>query len=83
MELYKPYTNAACMTCHSTTLKGYLSVDDHRGTLDEIRTGETSCVSAGCHGPAHPFSKPDEDADDGVKTATRSPAAHAPPEALP
>jgi nitrate/TMAO reductase-like tetraheme cytochrome c subunit len=73
MELYKPFSNAACMTCHSTTLEGYLTVDDHRGTLDEIRTGETSCVSSGCHGPAHPFSKPPEeeegtDEDDGAPT---------------
>jgi hypothetical protein len=63
MELYKPFTNTACMNCHSMTLQGVLAVDDHRALLDEIRSGESSCVSSGCHGPAHPFSKPEEPED--------------------
>lgn len=61
IELYEPYTNAACMNCHSTTLKGYLEIGAHRGLLEEVRSGEASCVSAGCHGPAHPFSKTEEE----------------------
>jgi nitrate/TMAO reductase-like tetraheme cytochrome c subunit len=58
IALYKPLTNASCMRCHSTTGKSWLSVGDHRSSLSAVRTGRTSCVSEGCHGPAHAFSKP-------------------------
>jgi nitrate/TMAO reductase-like tetraheme cytochrome c subunit len=57
LHIYEPYPNENCMQCHSTKLPGYLEVDDHVGLLDEVRAGEVSCASAGCHGPAHPFSK--------------------------
>jgi nitrate/TMAO reductase-like tetraheme cytochrome c subunit len=52
------FHNETCMQCHSTTVPDWLEIDGHRSALDEIRTGQTSCTSAGCHGPAHPFSKP-------------------------
>ena len=57
IALYKPLTNASCMRCHSTTGKTWLSWGDHRSSLSAVRTGRTSCVSEGCHGPAHAFSK--------------------------
>lgn len=56
-EIYEPYPNDNCMYCHSTELPSFVDTGDHAGLIDEIRTGEVSCVSAGCHGPAHPFTK--------------------------
>jgi cytochrome c-type protein NapC len=53
------YPNRNCMQCHSTLLPGWADVPDHAGLADEVRAGRVSCVSPGCHGPAHPFSKED------------------------
>jgi cytochrome c-type protein NapC len=61
VHLYRPFVNASCMRCHSTAVRGWDAVDDHRALRAPIRSGEVSCVSAGCHGPAHPFSKPEEE----------------------
>ena len=57
IHLLGTYKNATCMQCHSTELPDWLAIDGHKGAIDEIRSGATSCVSNGCHGPAHPFSK--------------------------
>jgi cytochrome c-type protein NapC len=51
------FKNSNCMQCHSTELAAWQAIDGHKGALPEIRSGETSCASVGCHGPAHPFSK--------------------------
>lgn len=56
IHILKPFSNEACMNCHSTEVKEWLDVDEHRSLLAEIRSGEASCASSGCHGPAHPFS---------------------------
>ena len=58
IELYKPMANASCIRCHSTEIKSWQTVGDHRSSLAELRSGQVSCVSGGCHGPSHPFSKP-------------------------
>lgn len=58
IDLYKPFANANCMRCHSGETQSWLAVSDHNGNLPRVRSGEVSCVSEGCHGPAHPFSKP-------------------------
>lgn len=58
IELYKPFANANCMRCHSGTGKLWLEVPDHHAGAEDVRGGEVSCVGQGCHGPAHPFSKP-------------------------
>jgi cytochrome c-type protein NapC len=58
IELYKPMANASCMSCHSTEVRSWQAIGDHRSSLQAVRSGELSCVSEGCHGPAHPFSKP-------------------------
>lgn len=60
IHIYKPFPNSTCMQCHSTTLPGYMDIPDHASALDRVRDGSLSCASAGCHGPAHPFSKPEE-----------------------
>jgi hypothetical protein len=57
LELYHPLPNDNCMHCHSTTTKVWLDVQDHAGALSEVRSGQISCASEGCHGYAHPFSK--------------------------
>ena len=58
IELYKPFPNSNCVRCHSTEARGWLAIGDHTSSLARVRNGEVSCVSEGCHGPAHPFSKP-------------------------
>lgn len=60
IHIARPFKNSNCMQCHTTTGSLWNDVPDHSGLLEDIRVGETSCVSAGCHGYAHPFSKPDE-----------------------
>lgn len=52
------FQNSTCMQCHSTRGPLWLAVGDHAALLEAVRKGEVSCASAGCHGPAHPFSKP-------------------------
>ncbi len=58
IHLYKPYPNANCMQCHSTQLEGWRKVPDHTASLEDVRSGRVSCASGGCHGFAHPFTKP-------------------------
>jgi nitrate/TMAO reductase-like tetraheme cytochrome c subunit len=53
IELYQPYPNANCLQCHSTLLPGYADVPEHQSLGDDVRTGNVSCASNGCHGPAH------------------------------
>jgi len=57
IHISEPMQNNTCMQCHSTTTPYFLTVPDHKGALTEIRDEKVSCASAGCHGPAHPFSK--------------------------
>lgn len=57
LQLYKPFSNANCMHCHSTTNRLWRNIDDHAAALPDLRSGKVSCASAGCHGFAHPFSK--------------------------
>jgi NapC/NirT cytochrome c family, N-terminal region len=61
IHIARPFKNDNCMQCHSTTGRIWNGVADHNGLLEDLRTGTTSCASAGCHGYAHPFSKPDEE----------------------
>jgi nitrate/TMAO reductase-like tetraheme cytochrome c subunit len=58
IQLYKPYPNANCMQCHSTRLDLWQRTPDHKAALTEVRENRISCASAGCHGFAHPFTKP-------------------------
>lgn len=52
------FKNSTCMQCHSTLGPLWLETGDHAALLPRLRSGEVSCASVGCHGPAHPFSKP-------------------------
>ena len=58
IHLYKPYPNENCMQCHSTRLALWLQVPDHKASVTELRENRISCASSGCHGFAHPFTKP-------------------------
>jgi cytochrome c-type protein NapC len=60
IHIKRPFKNENCMQCHSTTGAIWTNTQDHIGLLDDLRAGTTSCVSAGCHGYAHPFSKPQD-----------------------
>ncbi|MDX2086476.1 MAG: NapC/NirT family cytochrome c [Kofleriaceae bacterium] len=57
IHILRPFENATCMHCHSTRGLGWQQVPEHASLADQLRGGEVSCASAGCHGPAHPFSK--------------------------
>ena len=58
IHIRTPFQNATCMHCHSTQGPSWNKVKEHASLLDRLRAGSVSCASAGCHGPAHPFSKP-------------------------
>jgi cytochrome c-type protein NapC len=57
IHIRTPFQNATCMHCHSTQGPIWNAVREHASLRDRARGGEVSCASAGCHGPAHPFSK--------------------------
>ena len=58
IHIRKPFLNSTCMHCHSTQNPGWNAVREHASLGDRVREGQVSCASEGCHGPAHPFSKP-------------------------
>jgi nitrate/TMAO reductase-like tetraheme cytochrome c subunit len=62
IHLVKPYPNQNGMQCHSTELPVWQRVPDHRSSLLDVRNQRVSCASAGCHGYAHPFTKPEHSA---------------------
>ncbi len=57
IHIRTPFQNATCMHCHSTEVPTWNGVPEHKSLLPRLRDGSVSCASAGCHGPAHPFSK--------------------------
>jgi nitrate/TMAO reductase-like tetraheme cytochrome c subunit len=60
IHLRKRYDNLNCRQCHTTTGVDWRRVPDHRALAAELESNRVSCASAGCHGYAHPFSKPSE-----------------------
>ena len=54
IEMFSPYPNTNCMQCHSTQVPTWDRVPEHAALDREVRSGEVSCASAGCHGPIHP-----------------------------
>jgi cytochrome c-type protein NapC len=57
IHIREPFQNSTCMHCHSTQGPTWNAVKEHASLLESLRDGRVSCASAGCHGPAHPFSK--------------------------
>ncbi len=47
IHMYKPFRNAMCIRCHSTTAPNWLKNEEHAGVIEDIRKGETKCVD--CH----------------------------------
>ena len=66
IHLVKPYDNTNCRQCHSGTLDDWSSVAEHVALEEELQRNTVSCASGGCHGYAHPFSKPDGERADGL-----------------
>lgn len=58
IKLYKPYDNNNCRQCHSGELSIWSDVPEHQALAGSLGKNEVSCASGGCHGFAHPFSKP-------------------------
>jgi nitrate/TMAO reductase-like tetraheme cytochrome c subunit len=58
IHLRKQYDNTNCRQCHTTTAQVWRSVPDHLALRAELDSNRVSCASAGCHGLAHPSSKP-------------------------
>jgi len=58
IHLIKPYDNHNCRQCHTTTLADWRRVPEHDSLRAELESNKVSCASAGCHGYAHPFTKP-------------------------
>jgi cytochrome c-type protein NapC len=58
IHIRRPFQNASCTRCHSTRGISWNEVGDHASMVEELRDGRVGCASEGCHGPAHPFSKP-------------------------
>lgn len=58
IHLLKPYDNQNCRQCHTATLHDWRRVPDHESLKKELDANKVSCASAGCHGYAHPFTKP-------------------------
>lgn len=78
IHLRKPYDNTNCRQCHTTTAIGWRSVADHESLTKELASNQVSCTSAGCHGYAHPFSKPAASSSAALAPAASSSAPAAP-----
>lgn len=57
IEIYTPFTDTTCTRCHSMTVPTWRDHPDHRGLEQALRQNQVSCLSEGCHGPAHPFAR--------------------------
>lgn len=58
IRLYKPYDNDNCRQCHTGRGPLWRKVPEHVPLEAALDTNAVSCASDGCHGYAHPFSKP-------------------------
>jgi len=58
IHLVKPYPNQNCMQCHTTTSPLWNKVPDHASARDQVVAEKIGCSSNGCHGFAHPITKP-------------------------
>jgi cytochrome c-type protein NapC len=48
IHMYKKFQNTMCTRCHSTEAPRWLAVEDHGGSIEDIRKGELKCLE--CHG---------------------------------
>ena len=55
IKLYTPFSNTTCLHCHLGARK-FEEVNAHHKTPDllmKVKSGETSCISSGCHDIVH------------------------------
>jgi len=55
IKLYTPYNNRECLHCHAGS-RSFEESRGHRGedvTMADLKSGKTSCLTAGCHDVAH------------------------------
>lgn len=57
IHIKRPFPSSTCTHCHSMTAPQWNDNPEHAAIVESLERGEVSCASAGCHGPAHPFSK--------------------------
>lgn len=57
IRIREPLPTSTCMSCHTTTTPSWKAVPVHASALPNVRSGELSCASPGCHGYAHPGTK--------------------------
>ena len=57
IALYEPYDNDNCLRCHSSSERFQKNKqhNNEKNLLKEMRSGATSCLTAGCHDVAHHF----------------------------
>jgi len=60
LKLAGKIPNSTCMQCHTGTLQDFADEPAHSVVIDDIRSGKASCMSKGCHGPAHPTANGDK-----------------------
>lgn len=75
IHINKPFPNSNCIRCHSTQNPYFNRIGDHVSTLPEIRSGQVSCASAGCHGAAHPFTHEIHEAERRMKAGEKAKGA--------
>jgi nitrate/TMAO reductase-like tetraheme cytochrome c subunit len=75
IRLYEPYDNGNCKQCHTGRGPLWRQVPEHLPLEAALDSNTVSCASAGCHGYAHPFSKPFQSAthDGGAVSRELSP----------
>jgi len=67
LKLYEPYKNRDCLRCHGPA-KSYTKEKKHRKDkklLEQLNTGERSCIERGCHDLGHLLESEFED-DEGL-----------------
>jgi len=66
IHLLKPYPNVNCMQCHTTNAPLWNKVPDHASSRDAVIAEKIGCSSRGCHGYAHPITKPSTTPSGGI-----------------
>ena len=51
IQLYEPFNNRECLHCHSGARS--FENDIHTAMIDQLKSGQVSCVSSGCHDTVH------------------------------
>jgi hypothetical protein len=59
LALYSPYSNENCLGCH-VGARSYEDEFVHELFGEELGSGTTTCIEAGCHGSVHPKGLHDE-----------------------